>query len=159
MSIVLPTPVSTSNMDPSFEGRVTDLQTQAQAAAQARQSGRQVSWFRPGNWNGNPNDVEGRSKPFDRSQANTEGVSAISDPLAPGVVGDVIIAATMIDTLACMERAFRVRQTFRRPRCVAQMTGRQQGHGNAQGPLIQCYVEYLRNLLKDAKSSGWSGVA
>jgi hypothetical protein len=140
-------------MDPNFEKRIRDLQQAAANEYTARSLGNQVPWFRPVGWNGEVFDVEGISPSFSRSASNGDYLNAVQDPTAPGTTGDVVATTTMLDTLACMERAFRVRQGSRRCRATAQMLGRKRGQGDGLGPLVQNYLEYVRHVLAEAKGA------
>jgi len=149
------TPSSVANMDPNFEGQLRTLRTQAQQEAQSRQQGQPTPWMMPERkaWSGDLFDSAGMHSPFDRTQANQDFVKAVSDATKPGVVGDLIATTTQVDYLATMERAFRMRHTMRRPRAVLLAAGRKTGHGDPQGTLTQCGVEYLRGILKESKGS------
>ncbi len=146
-----PKPTAKVNMDPNFEKRLRDVQTHAQEEFEARPQGNQVKWFRPENYNGDLTDIDNMGDSFTRDQANREAVDAVKDPSAPGVSGDTVAAVTMIETLACMERAFRMRHSLRRIRGTAQAMGRIKGHSDAKGPLIQNGVEYIRQVIAQAR--------
>lgn len=150
--LTIPKPQSKADLDPNFEKRFRDLKTHAAAAAVAGGTGGQVLWFRPAGWNGDPADIEGLSVPFSREKANEAAVAAVKDVSAPGTTADTAVTTLMIDTLACMERAFRVRHTLRRPRAMAQAIGRQRGHGSDTGPLVQCGIEFARGIVNQGKS-------
>lgn len=142
-------------MDPNFEKRLRDLQQAAKAEYEGQSSGAGTThWFRPQEWTGDVFKLEALHEPFDRKKANEDYQKAVKDPEAPGTTGDVVATTTMIDYLAAMEAAFRVRHTMRRPRAMAHMLGRKRGHGSEKGPLIQCGVEYLRGVLKQSKQQG-----
>lgn len=149
--MAIATPTAKAEVDPNFEKRLRDLKTHAKTEAAARPKGQPVKWFRPQGWNGDPHDWEGLGEPFDRTKANTDYENAVKQPDQPGTSGDIAATTTMIEELAAMERAFRVRHTLRRPRAVAHMLGRKQGHGSDQGPLIVSGLEYVRSLLARAK--------
>lgn len=148
----IPTPRSTVDMDLNFEKRIREVQDQAQVEYDSRKVGNQVRWYRPVGWTGDAFDVEAISPPFARDASNDAGLQALQDQAHPGTTGDIVAATTMIDGLACMERALRTRHTLRRPRGVAHMLGRKRGQGSNQGPLVQNYLEYVRAILKEAKS-------
>lgn len=138
-------------MDPNFEKTLRSLKDQARQRYEARKTCGQAKWFRPPDWDGDPFNLEGLGEPFDRSAANEDLVSAISDPADPGTTGDVVACSVMINFLSVAERAFRVRQTLRRPRAAAHCMARERGHGDDSGPFVQLGVEYVRGLLKQAK--------
>ena len=146
-----PKPQSKANMDPNFEKQLRKLKKGAKDKAEKLKKAGQVKHDRPENWNGDPFDYEGMKEPFKRDKANDDLVAAISDQNSPGTSGDVVAASVMINQLATLERAFRVRHTLRRCRATAQAAGRQQGQGDDKGPYIQLGVEYVRALLKQAK--------
>lgn len=145
------TPQSKADVDPNFEKRIRDIKTQAAKEATARDTGAQTPWFRPEGWNGDLFDVEGLSEPYSREAANQAYLEAVKDPANPGTTGDVVATLTMIDELAAMERAMRLRH-MRRPRAVTHMLARKAGHGDDRGPITQCYLEYVRSILKQAKA-------
>ena len=148
-----PQPQSKVQMDPNFEQRYRELKDAAKTETEARGKGEQVKWFRPGKWDGDLADFSAIGSEFGREQANDEGVEALSDPQNPGTVGDVVIAQTMIDTLSAMERAFRTRHTMTRPRAMAHMLARKRGHGQDTGALMNNGVEFVRELLKQARAA------
>ena len=147
----LPTPTSVANMDPVFENRLQDAQAAAAAEFTARNIGGQVQWNRPADWAGDTFDYAKMHASFDRSAANSDCLSAISDAEIPGVTGDVVASTAQIDELSIMERALKARYTLRRCRATAHMLGRKRGQGDDRGPYIQLGVEYIRNVLKQAK--------
>jgi hypothetical protein len=144
---------SKADMDPNYEKRCRDLQAHAEREYQARKLGNQVPWFRPASWGGDPFDYDAMHPPFARDKANADFLAAVSNPADPGTTGDVELTTTEADALATMERAFRVRHTLRRPRAVAHLLSRKQGHGDPPGPLIALYVEHVRSLLTMAKKT------
>lgn len=145
-------PSSKANMDPNYEGRLRDLAKHAKEAADALRTGGQVKWFRPEQWSGEVFDLDAYTEPFNRNRANDDFVAAVRDPKAPGTTGDLVATTTMIDQLACMERAFRNRHTMRRPRAFAHALSRLAGLGNDSGPLILSNIDYVSEVLKEAKA-------
>lgn len=146
-----PKATSKVNMDPKFEKRFRDLQDHAKKEEEERKQGGQVKWFRPEGWDGDLSKVELSDNPFERKQANEEGVDAVKDGKSPGTTGDIVTAVTQIDTLAVMERAFRVRHFMRRPRAVAHLLARKKGHGDSKGAFGENGVEYVRALMKASR--------
>ncbi len=144
------TPKAKAGVDPNYERQCRKLKTHAKAEHAKRSTGEQTTHYRPVGWNGDPFDYEGMSPPFNRDKANSDYEDAVKDPSAPGTTGDVVATTTMIDTLGAMERAFRVRQTLRRPRAMAHHLARQRGHGDDLGPFTQLNLEYVRAILKQA---------
>lgn len=143
-----PTPTPKVQMDPNFEKRYREGMQHAKDYYPPGQKGQQVKWERPENYDADLTDWEGMAKPFDRDKTNQSFVEAVKDPENPGTTGDLVIATTMIDALAVMERGFRQRHTMSRCRATAQMLGRKRGHGTEYGPFIQQGIEYVRNMLK-----------
>lgn len=143
-------PAARADMDPVFEARCNDLRDQAAAEAAARRKGEPVPWLRPAGWEGDVFDYEAMGAPFSRARANEWMVAAL-DPEAPGVSGDLVSCQTQIETLACLERAFRDRHTLRRPRAIAHMLARKRGHGDARGLFTQNAIEYVRMINKQAR--------
>lgn len=146
-----PKPSSKVGVDPKFRARLKELKKQAEDEKEKRSRGDQVKWFRPEGWNGDIFDYEGMHEPFDRQQANSEGVQAISNPKAPGTTGDVVAATLQIETLACMERSFRVRMTMRRNRAIAHMIARKKGHADTEGVFLNNGLQYIKEIIKQAK--------
>lgn len=138
-------------MAANFSRRLQELREVARLEYEGRRSGGQVRWFRPDGWDGDLFNFVGMHAPFSRDDANQQYLDAVKDPANPGTTGDVVAATTQIDFLACLERAFRVRHTLRRPRAMAHMMGRMAGHASEHGPLVQCGLEYVRAVLKQAR--------
>lgn len=146
-------PVSKAQVCVNFERRVRDLKEAARLGYEARRTGSGAPrWFRPSGWDGNLFDFEAMAVPFSRADANAQFVEAVGDSEAPGTSGDIVVTTTQIDYLACLERAFRVRHGLRRSRAVAHLLARLKAHGDDRGPLVQCALEYIRNVLKQTKS-------
>lgn len=144
-------PSAKADMDPNFDARVRDLRDQAGAEA-ARREGGPVRWQRPSGWGGDLFDAAAASAPFDRSAANDWMVDAL-DPDAPGVTGDLVSCQTQIETLACMERAWRNRHTTR-ARAVAHALSRKQGHASPTGALGGNAHEYVAQLNRKSREPG-----
>jgi hypothetical protein len=143
-------PVSRAHIDPAFEAILEDIQEQAAAEVSGRSVGDQVLWARPAAWDGNVYDLSAFSAPFARDASNADYVSAVEDPDNPGVTGDLVVSTIQIDFLATQERAYRNRHTMRRPRAVAHVLARLQGHASPVGP-IGGMLDYVRVLLQRAK--------
>lgn len=149
-----PTPQSKSDVDPNFEKQLRKLKTDSQTNGDALQQNEQTQWFRPEGWNGDVWDYDGMHEPFDRQKANSDFVQAIANPNSPGTSGDLIVATTQIDYLACLERAFRVRHAMPAPRLMMHAAGTMKGNGNDQGVFSLCGIEYIRRLVREAKQGG-----
>jgi hypothetical protein len=147
-----PTPQAKVDMDPGYEKNLRALRDQAAAESEARRTGGQVRWDRPPGADGSGFDLGAMSRPFDRRPINEAGVAAISNPAEPGTTGDVVAALTMIETLACAQRAYLMRHTMTRSRAVAHAAGRKRGHGSDTGVYARNGVEYLRQILKQSRA-------
>lgn len=147
-----------ADIDPNFENQIRTLRDQAAAEHDARIKGNQTAWMVPklGEWDGDLFDREGMAKAFQRDKANEDFTSATSDPLDPGVTGDMVVTTLMIDYLCCMARAYCFRHTMRRPRAMAHVAGRKRGHGDNNGTLVQTTLEYIRNIIQQTKGSASS---
>lgn len=146
-------PQSRVKIDPTLEDLLKKLQTSSKEGGDAVTRGQQLKWFRPQGLAADPaRDFDAVSTAFSRKKINENGIKAIENPESPGTSGDIVMAATMLGVMSTMERAFRVRHTLRRPRANALAAGRLKGHGNVKGPILQCYLEYLRALEAGAKS-------
>lgn len=144
---------SKAQMDSNFEKRLRECQATAADEAAARLANNQTMWHRPAGWAGDPFDFSGMGTPFDRSSLTQDYLSAVKDPEAPGTTGDVVATTTMIEVLSGMERALRVRHTLRRPRAMAHLIARKRAQGEDSGVFVQAGLEYLRNVLKQAKET------
>lgn len=145
-------PVSKADIDPVFEKRLRDIQQAAAAEHDQRSVGGQVLWDRPTGWAGVLTDFQAMHTAFARDKANADYLEATKDPKHPGTTGDIAATTTMIDYLATLERAFKVRHTLRRPRAMAHTLARKYGHGHQHGPLIQSVLEHVRRTLRQAKT-------
>jgi hypothetical protein len=150
-------PSAKVDMDPNFENRLRDLKAQAAQEYEARSRGEQVLWFRPLGPDGQPVPVppfdwEALAVPFSRQASNDGYAAACADPDAPGVTGDLIAATTMVDYLACLERAYRMRHTMTRPRAVCHLLGRKRGQGIDLGG-FGATIQYLRAVLAQARTN------
>lgn len=141
------------DVDPNFELQVRALRAAFGSLADATLTGGQPRWMTPEllGWSGDTEDREGMSAPFARDQANAQFVEAVADPLEPGTTADLVAATTMIDWLACMERAYRARHTMPRNRAALHAASRYAGHASEQGALTTCALEYVRRIVRQAK--------
>lgn len=146
-----PTPQSKADIDPNFERQLRKRKQDAKAEYDGVSAGDRAKWDRPVGWSGDVFDYAGMHQAHNRDKANQGLVDAVKDASAPGTTGDVVVCSVMINRLATMERAFKVRHTLRRIRATAHTLGRKLGHGNDTGPYIQLGVEYARELLRQAK--------
>ena len=145
-----PKPKPRVKMDPKFRDRVTELKKHAEKEKDDRKLGKQVLWYRPEDWTGDLFAWQEFETPYKRTQANDQGVEAMKDGESPGVTGDIVAAQVMIEVLATLERALRVRHTMRRPRAIAHMLGRKKGHGHELGVFAYNHIEYVTELIKQA---------
>lgn len=141
------------DVDPVFEKQIKALQQAFKTAAEAVLEGKQPGWMTPEKlgWDGDLSNLVGMALMFDRSTATNQFAEAISDPAEPGTTADLIAATTMIDWLACMERAYRSRHTMPRNRAMLHAANRMSGHGNDNGALVVSCLEYLRRIVAGAK--------
>lgn len=137
-------------LDETYSQRLQELQQQAAIAAVAAPRGLPVPWYRPQGWDGDPGDYAALHVPFDRRAINQAGIAALRDPQQPGTVGDVIAASLQAETLACMERALRVRHTYRRVRCAHLAAARWNGHAKANGVWFVCGRGYVHAIVQGA---------
>ena len=147
------------DVDPVFEQQIKALRLACGRVAAAVLSGEQPRWMTPEllGWSGDLNDAAGMSAPFNRAESNEQFVEAIADPSSPGTTADLIAATTMIDYLACMERAYRSRHTMPRNRALLHAARRLSGHAHEQGALVVCALEYVRRILRQAKGEKGEG--
>ncbi len=147
------------DVDPVFEQQIKALRLACGRAAAAVLEGAQPRWMAPAllGWSGDLNDADGMALPFDRAVANEQFVSAVSDPTSPGTTADLVAATTMIDYLACMERAYRARHTMPRNRALLHAASRLDGHSQEQGALVVCALEYLRRVIRQSKGEKGEG--
>jgi hypothetical protein len=150
-----PTPESKAEVDPVFEDQIKKLRERAKDEAEARTGGDSTQWNMPDlqDWDGDLFAIEEISDAFKREDANDKFEEAVKDATNPGVAADLGALTLQVDYLGCMERAFRARHASRRPRTMAHMTGRRKGHGDERGTLTQMDLEFVRNLVKQAKAS------
>jgi hypothetical protein len=137
----------------TFEPQIRELRKRAEAEAAAREENKQTQWLMPEkkDWDGDLFGIENLSEPFDRTAINEQFREATKDGEAPGVSGDLIVTTLQVDYLACMERAFRMRHTMRRPRAMAHMTARRKGDGTEFGVLAQCNLAVVTDFEKGSK--------
>lgn len=142
---------SVADIDPEFQKRIDSMRTAAKENGNAIKDADNGVWTIPGQWKGSLFDVDALSAPFVREKPNQDFVKAIT---SKGTSGDCVASATQVDYTAAMERAFRARHTMRRPRAAAHAAGRLMGHGHTRGPFGQAVLDYLRGVIKQAKSGG-----
>lgn len=154
MSEPAPTPRSVADVDPNFERQLRALKEDARRNGDALRQNTPTRWFRPEDFAGDVFDYAAVHRAFNRDAANDMVVRAISDAEAPGTTGDLIAAATQIDYLACLERAFHVRHGMTGPRLLLHAAGTLAGAGQDKGVYSLCGVEYVRRLVAEAKQGG-----
>jgi len=143
-----------TGVEPVLKEQLESFQQQMKAQYSKRLAGQQTKWTMPElkDWSGDLFDWNGMHKPFDRSWSNDKFIEAIKTPSEPGTTYDMVIATTQIDYLACMERAFRHRHTFSRPRMLLHTCARHYGYSHDSGPLIQGVLEYISGMDKANKA-------
>jgi len=99
----------------------------------------------PRGWDGDPLNISGMTKPFDRADLNTEA----KDNLNAADGGKVGIGAgktLQINYLGMMEKAFRLRH-MTIVRAHAHTAGRKLAHGHANGIHTGDIISYIQNML------------
>lgn len=141
------------DVDPNLDKQIEALRISVASEAAGIMGGTQIFWTRPdlNGWNGDLADLEGISKPFDRSVSNQQFVAATADPDNPGTTGDLVAATLQVDYLAVMERAFRVRHATTHIRAILHSAARRRGHGSQKGVFKTCVLEYIRRVVKLGK--------
>jgi hypothetical protein len=138
-----------SDLSPSFQQSVQQLQTQsAQIAESLQGTGTQRPWMVPeGDWS--TFQPESINSLFDRKEANQAYQDALHDD---GVMGEAASAKLQLDHLARQERAFRL-QHLPLIRAAVHAAARRQSAGNAAGVHLGVSQQYAQNLLKVSKPS------
>lgn len=146
-------PQSLGQMQPIFVKTVTELAADSKTCGQASQGTGTPVWELPplNGWSGDPLDIPGTVKAFDRSDANNNYAQLLADGSNPGTTGDAIALKTQIDYVGCMERAFRARHATP-VRCLAHNSARRVGHGHPAGVLMQV-INYAQSVLAAGQSS------
>lgn len=140
-----------------FTAQIAALKKTAENWGKADKLTEQRKWTQldRNDWDGNLFDIEGMSKPFDRTEIAQDAKDSVKAGDDPGNVGDLILTSLQGDFLAAMERAYRARNATS-VRLRAQTAGRRAGHGHEAGALvagIQAYVEIIEQLSKDDQSA------
>ena len=138
-------PVPKSNVGQLVIARLKEFVSYSAVAAEATLGLRQTTWYRPSDLVTALSDSEKISDSFSRKQQDTEFDAVVSDADKAGTIGDLIVLQSQGDLMACMERAFRVRnQSSCRSRC--QPAGRLAGHGGDLGPVALGMLGYLQGI-------------
>ena len=143
----------------TFEMQNRSLVAGNKSNADAARNGTQSSWMLPDaeggeeDWEGDLFALDDLGVPFSRETIAEEFRQTVESSDNPGVSGDLVAATLQSDYLGAMERAFRARHTMRRPRAMAHAAGRMNGHGSDRGTLTQTALEFVRGVVKEAKSS------
>lgn len=138
------------NISAEFDQFVSALQNWSKESADAYRAGDQVKWFRPDGVSA-LDDYDALLKPFDRAQVNQECVSALADPVSPGVSGDIVAGCHQIEYLSVAGRAFLNRHAGGPIRAAAHLNGRRMGHGLPTGPLALNVRDFAVRVLAGAK--------
>lgn len=138
---------SQGQMQPIFVNAVTELAATSKTNGQAAQGTGTAVWQLPplNGWSGDPLDIPGTVKAFDRAAANDNFTQLMADGTNPGTTGDGITLKLQIDYTAVMERGFRLRHATP-VRCLAHSSARRVGHGHPAGVLMNV-VTYAQNCL------------
>lgn len=135
-----------------FSTQLRTLSDNAKQSAQALLAGEQPKQLVPdkNGWQGNPFDLEGISKAFERQEHNEDVTSAVSNPKQPGTVGDLTISAMQGDWLAAQERSFRLLKASKIRR-TAHANARKYGHGHDGGVLQRGVLNDMQQILEKSK--------
>lgn len=106
--------------------------------------GTQRPWMVPPGWEGDIWNIAGMAGAFDRSPANEVYQDALT---GDGRMGTAMAAKQEIEHLACLERAFRVRQ-MTVARAAAHAMARRRGHGAPAGVHIGVVLQHIQDLKK-----------
>jgi len=148
-----PTPRSVARLDTGFLANVEELANTAQLCGQAATGANPRAWQLPPTdaWKGDPSDIAGIAKAFDRTDANAVYGQAVLDPSAPGTVGDLVAMKAQIDYEGIMERGFRSRLASP-VRCLVHASSRRIGHGDPAGVFLGGVVGYVQDVITAAKT-------
>jgi hypothetical protein len=134
-----------------FSDRLADWTTISGQISRAESAAtEQRVWMVPSDWGGDPFNIPGMHEPsFDRTSINGNYAEVASAVTAS--VGDCGSLKIQLDSVACMERAFRYRHASQ-IRCIMHAASRDAGHGNSQG-----VFGAIRNYAQDLISAGGAG--
>lgn len=143
------------DVSPQFENQSEAVRLYAAAQSSSGAS----SWFEPGaDWSGKVHDSKEISKAFPRDDIDDQFTDATSDADDPGVSGDLVAATIQADYVGAAERAFRSRHLLtNRAKAAAHVTSRQYGHGHESGTIAKTSLEFVRGIVKSAKTAQNSG--
>jgi hypothetical protein len=123
-----------TQIDPKFLAHLDCLADVNEAAADASCLSGQRKWYNPpaDGWSGDPQDIEGLNKAFDRDNLNTLYKQVVTDRHQRGRQGDAMFLKLQIDYLSALERAYRTRQASS-VRCKIHAARRCRGHSSDGG--------------------------
>lgn len=139
-----------AKLDANFKNLLGSISEAVLANAAAVTDTAKRAWMRPptGEWTGDPMDIEGLNKAFDRTEANTLYDKALHAPKAQGKLGDCAATKLQVDYVAVAERAYRTRHASR-IRCMVHAAGRLRGHGDpAKGLYTDSVIPYIQDIIK-----------
>jgi hypothetical protein len=100
-----------------------------------------------------PHERHKLGEALSRESLNDMFTKATQDPNKSGTVGDLILCATQIDILQCVERSLRFRHTSG-IRAAMHAAARRAGHGSEDGALATCIIGAITGLAKTNKQAG-----
>jgi len=135
-----------------FSLQIEQLTTMLKSQGESLQGSGQPKQFEPdrNGWGGDPFDLEGIEKPFDRAEHKEDVEAAIADLADPGTVGDLVASSLQGDILAVLERSFRA-SNMSRVRRTVHAAARRAGHGNDAGPWKRGIKGVIEGILKHSK--------
>ena len=128
------------NIDKNFALRLAELRKLATSQADSVTGDGTLGWNVPAGWSGDPLDIAGATKPFDRADVGANYASLVADAAAPGTAGSAIGVKLQSDYLAMLERAARTRYLSPVRRAIM-AAARRAGHGTVDGVLSRVEAE------------------
>ena len=145
---------STSDVRDRFKKLIDALVVRQKAAAEAAKNAGPLRCFTPdkNGWSGDPLDLAGLAKPFDRNEHATDVQRAIASVENAGNEGDLAASVMQADVLASAERAFRLRYSTRvRHRMHA--GGRARASAADNGVLKKGILGTVQDMVAQAKEA------
>ena len=138
-----------------FTSNVERLAETSAAIARAARGDGARPWQTPPEdaWPGGHDDPAAITAAFDRSELAAARARSLSDPAAPGTVGDSVARGAQVAYVGAMERAYRARHASP-VRCLAVASGRRAGHGRPRGVLLGGAVGHVQDALAAGGAGG-----
>ena len=145
---------STSDVRDRFKKLIDALATRQEAASDAAKNTKPLRAFVPdkNGWSGDLLDLAGLAKPFDRNEHATDVQRAIASVESAGNEGDLAASIMQADTLASMERAYRLRYSTR-VRLRMHAGGRARAAAAANGVLKKGILGAVQDMVAQAKEA------